>query len=61
MEPLPSLLGTLLLAALKTKEKILYINIYIYISIYAYIWGQFDLLVLDNKPYKAIYDLSVFI
>lgn len=61
MESFPSPLGTLLLAALKTKKKILYINIYIYISIYAHIWGQFDLLVLDNKPYKEIYDLSVFI
>lgn len=47
------------LEALKTKEKYeIYIYTYIYLCTYL---GQSDLLVLDNKPYKEMYDLSVFI
>ena len=40
--------------------KYTYIYIYTYIYLCTY-WGQFDLLVLDNKPYKEIYDsVSLF-
>lgn len=38
--------------------KYTYIYTYIYLCTY---WGQSDLLVLDNKLYKEMYDLSVFI
>lgn len=52
------------LEALKTKENMKYTYLYIYIHTYIYLctyWGQSDLLVLDNKLYKEMSDLSVFI
>lgn len=63
--PIPSPFRHPHLEALKTKEKYeIYIPIYICIYTYIYLctyWGQSDLLVLDNKLYKEMSGLSVFI
>lgn len=59
MESIPFPLSTFHLAALNTMENI---NIYIYTYLYLCTYGgQIDLLVLDNKTCKELYDLNVFI